>query len=501
MAILSSRHANQQTVQLYDFSGGLNTTSSVDGISANQLSECVNMEIDSATNRLRTVAGTKDVFVPGKSIFAAAHDSINHKILYVDEGKTVYVTDFSSTVSVGKLTGALYPITANWEDGLLVASGGHLQYYNGKELKTIDASPAACTGVYIRAGRVLVTAGNEIRYSAVGDETNWTEDTNDASSSKFIEAGYKDGGKFLAMANLSSDILIFKDNRRAYRLSGEYPDWTVQEVSRNVECRGRRSVAAMAATVFAVGGSEVQALSTTQDYGDVKPQNIGTLVTRELQSLPGDVAIRYVPPLSQMWCLGSAGKVLVYDVNHGAWFLRQFNTEVIDVIPVGEMVYIVEQDRICKLDDNSFYDAGKPLRWRFVAKRLASHNEYLLKRVQVSILPQTSSIYSGQVSVGAIIIGLPVPMIALKVYHNRQLIHKNRTKIRQAGRTRGVYARGEMIFGNPELIYGNKQKIFSARDITKESRNVYRNKYLDVRGSGNMSGFALSGITLDISEV
>ena len=131
MAILSSRHANQQTVQLYDFSGGLNTTSSVDGIAANQLSECVNMEIDSATNRLRTVAGTKDVFVPGKSIFAAAHDSINHKILYVDEGKTVYVTDFSSTVSVGKLTGALYPITANWEDGLLVASGGHLQYYNG----------------------------------------------------------------------------------------------------------------------------------------------------------------------------------------------------------------------------------------------------------------------------------------------------------------------------------------------------------------------------------
>ena len=58
-----------------------------------------------------------------------------------------------------------------------------------------------------------------------------------------------------------------------------------------------------------------------------------------------------------------------------------------------------------------------------------------------------------------------------------------------------------MIFGNPELIYGNKQKIFSARDITKESRNVYRNKYLDVRGSGNMSGFALSGITLDIVEV
>lgn len=501
MAVLSSRHANQQTVQLYDFSGGLNTTSSVDGISANQLSECVNMEIDSATNRLRTVAGTTDVYKPGKRIYAAAHDGINHKMIYIDMDKTVYATDFSSSTSLGKLSGALYPITASWEDGLLIASGGHLQYYDGKELQTIEASPDACTGVYIRAGRVLVTAGNEIRYSAVGDETNWTEDTNDASSSKFIEAGYKDGGQFLSMANLSSDILVFKDNRRAYRLSGEYPNWSVQEISRNVECCGRRSVAAMAATVFAVGSSEVQALTTTQDYGDVKPQNIGTLVTRELQSLPEDVAIRYVPPLSQLWCLGTAGKVLVYDVNHGAWFARQFNAEVIDVLSVGEMVYIIEPDRICKLDDTSFYDAGKPLRWRFVAKRLVSHNEYLLKRVQVSVLPRTSNLYSGQVSVGAIIIGLPVPMIALKVYHNRQLIYRNRTKIRQAGRTQGVYARGEMIFGNSELIYGSKRKIFSARDITKESRNVYRNKSLDIRGSGNMSGFALSSITLDIVEV
>lgn len=501
MAILSSRHANQQTVQLYDFSGGLNTTSSVDGIAANQLSECVNMEIDSATNRLRTVAGTTDVYLPERQVCAAAHDSINHKMLYVDTEKTVYATDFSSSTSLGKLSGALYPITASWEDGLLIASGGHLQYYDGKEMKTIDTSPATCTGVYIRAGRVLVTTGNEIRYSGVGDETNWTEDTNDASSSKFIEAGYKDGGQFLAMANLSSDILIFKNNRRAYRLSGEYPNWSVQEVSRNVECRGRRSVAAMAATVFAVGKSEAQALTTTQDYGDVKPQNIGTLVTRELQSLPEDVAIRYVPPLSQMWCLGSAGKVLVFDVSHGAWFVRQFNAEVIDVISVGDVVYIIEPDRICKLDDKSFYDAGKPLWWRFVAKRLVSHNEYLLKRVQVSVLPQTSNLYSGQVSVGAVIIGLPVPMVALKVYHNRQPIYKNRTKIRQSGRTRGVYARGEMIFGNMELIYGNKRKIFFARDITKESRNVYRNKYLDIRGSGNMSGFTLNGITLDIVEV
>ena len=80
---------------------------------------------------------------------------------------------------------------------------------------------------------------NNVRYSGVGDETNWVEDTNDDSSAKFLEVGYKDGGKLFGMINLSSDVLLVKDNRRLYRLNGEYPNWSLNEVSRNVEVRSR----------------------------------------------------------------------------------------------------------------------------------------------------------------------------------------------------------------------------------------------------------------------
>ena len=215
---LTTKHQNQQTLVRADFSGGLNTSANVDGIAENQLSVAVNVEVDHATGRLKTVAGTTDILFL-ENIFAAMYDEINKTLLLVTADKTVYATDLNTVRTLGRLNGNLYPISASWEDGLLIASGDKLQYFNGESLLTID-SPNA-TSVYIRAGRVLVTDENNVRYSGVGDETNWTEDTNDDSSSKFVEAGYKDGGKLIGMVNLSQDILLIKNNHRLYRLSGE----------------------------------------------------------------------------------------------------------------------------------------------------------------------------------------------------------------------------------------------------------------------------------------
>ena len=206
---LSTKHPTQQTIAVADFSGGLNKAASVASIGDNELADVLNMELDSATNRLKTVSGTVDVLtLTGGTIFAAAWDEINGKALLVDADKAVYASDLVTTERLGTLTGGLYPICASWEDGLLIASGGHLQYYNGKALETLTSSPDTCRGVYIRSGRVVVFTANEVHYSAVGDETNWTEDSNDAASSVWVEAGYKDGGQFIGMASLSADIII-----------------------------------------------------------------------------------------------------------------------------------------------------------------------------------------------------------------------------------------------------------------------------------------------------
>ncbi len=261
---LGTKHGETQTtIVRADFSGGLNTTANIDGIAENQLSLALNVEVDHATGRLKTVAGTTDV-LKFANIFAAVYDEINRVLLLVTQERKVYAVtnDGQISNSLGTLSGSLYPISTSWEDGLLLATGGKLQYFNGTTLETIADSPNA-TGVYVRAGRVLVTDDNNVRYSGVGDETNWTEDTNDDSSSKFVEAGYKDGGRLIGMVNLSTDVLLVKDNRRLYRLSGEFPNWSIVEVSRNVEVSGRLGFCAVTDSVFILGRNAVQNVQTT----------------------------------------------------------------------------------------------------------------------------------------------------------------------------------------------------------------------------------------------
>lgn len=494
---LSNKHLNPSTIIRADFSGGLNLTANVDGILENQLADALNVEVEHNTGRLKTVAGTSDVWQTDKKIFAAMYDEINKKILVVTDDKNVYIAN--SWKRLGSLTGSLYPICTSWEDGLLISSGDKLQYFNGEKLLTLT-SPS-CSSVYIRAGRVLLTDEKNVRYSGVGDETNWMEDTNDDSSSKWIEAGYKDGGKFLGMANLSQDILLIKDNHRVYRLSGEFPNWSIAEVSRNVECSGRLSFCTVADSVFILGKNEVQVIQTTQSYGDVKPENVASLVVSEVQKLPTDALMRYVPPLNQIWCIGRDGKILFYDLSTKSWFRRQFNSKIIDVISVGDEVFVIKPDRISKLDENTFYDSGEPLRWQFKAQRLVSQHEYLLKRTQISIIPFSSLLYSGQINVGGVCVPFPIPMRNIRIYKNFSPVYKNHTKICLTARMTFTYMKGELIYNNLTPIYGNTEKIFSRPTFIKESRNVFRSRFIDVFGRGSCGGFLLNGIILEVAEV
>ena len=498
---LSTKHPDTQTtVVRADFSGGLNTAANTDGIAENQLSLAVNVEVDHATGRLRTVAGTTDV-LKFDNIFAAAYDEINRTLLLVARDRSVYAINDAGDVSraLGVLNGLLYPISASWEDGLLLASGGKLQYFNGTTLETIADSPNA-TSVYIRAGRVLITDDTTVRYSGVGDETNWTENTNDDSTSKFVEAGYKDGGKLIGMVNLSTDVLLVKNNRRLYRLNGESPNWTVVEVSRNIEVSGRLGFCAVSDSVYILGRNAVQNIQTTNAYGDMKPQNVATLITSEVQKLSADAKLRYVPPLNQIWAI-SGRTVLLFDLVTNSWYKREFNSPVVDVISVGDKVFIIKPDRVSRLDGNTFYDAGLPLQWKWQAQRLVSQHAYLLKRTQVSVIPLSTLLYAGQIRVGAVIIGLPLPERNLKIYHNRSRIYKCHVKICLAGRRRFVFSKGEYIFENLEPIYGNPQKIFSRPTIIKESRNVFRSRFIDVGGRGSVGGIIFVAVILDIAEV
>ena len=487
-----------------DFSGGLNLTFNADGIAENQLIVAENVEAERNTGRLKTVAGTIDVLNSNYEIFAAMYDGINKVILIVYTDKIVRVFNpkngtFSNPI--GLLNGDLYPVSTAWEDGLLIASGGKLQYYNGTALITLTDSYDS-TFVYTRASRVFTTSpDNVVRFSADGDETNWMEDTDSDLHSQWTEVSYKDGGQIVGMINLANDVLIIKNNRRVFRLSGEFPEWQLSEVSRNVECSGRLSFCSVADSVFILGKNVFQNLQHEQFYGDVKAENVGRLVIKEIQKLPENAKVRYVPPLNQIWCIGEGGVVMMFDLNFNAWFKRKFNSAIIDVISIGDSVIVVKSDRISILVEGTFSDNDVAMKWKFQGQRLTAHNCFLLKRTQVSIIPFSATLYTGQVNVGMVRVPLPIPERDIKVEGNTSKVFKNYTKISLAARKLGTYVRGVDIRDNISPVFENDEKVFSQPTFIKESRNVYRSRFLDVKGFGEGGGFLLNRITFDVVEV
>lgn len=469
---LGVKHENQFQIVHADFSGGLNTSNSDDSIAENQLSQAVNVEIDHATGKLKTVAGTTDILNFGASsakIVAAMYDAINKKVLLVREiisgdsaVRSVLAVDFvNDTVSstLGNLSGDLYPICASWENGILIATGGKLQYFDGTALNTITNSPnASC--VYVRDGRVLVTDENNLWYSGVGDEEKWEENTNDDSSAKFTEIGYKDGGQLLATAELSNDVLMVKDNRRMYRLNGKYPDWVISEISRNVEVRGRMGICSVADLVFILGSDEVQNIQAEASYGNMKPQDVATLITSEVRSLAEDTILRYLPKLNQVWAI-SGEVVLVYDLITQSWYKRKFNSPIVDVLCVDNEIFVIKKDRVSKLDETTFNDSGASLSWEFKCKTRVSQHDYLLKRTQVLFIPQDDTLTDGKILVGKVNVTLTT--------------------------TTGDSSTRRQSVCNSTIL--------------AQSRNVFRTKCLEISGNGSGGGIIFNSIILDVVEV
>ena len=514
------KHGEQQTViAKSDFTGGLNIASQIEGIAENQLADVLNMEIDVATGKLQTVSGTVDVF-ESENILAAMYDLINKVILLVKNDKQVCFTDFEGNVSqnLGSLTGNLYPKYAQWENGLIIASGGKLQYFDGTKLKTLDSAPfviydgknnqvtmenPVAENVFVRQGRVCFTSGSKIYYSAVGDENFYFDDTNRKDTAKWIEVGYKDGAKIKAVVSLANDVLIIKDNKKIYRLAGENPQWQLAEVASEVNCKGRLSVCKVGDEVFVLSDTEVYLIQNNL-YGTLRPENLALQIKTEIQKLPRNAQVKFIPSLWQVWILGKEGFVLIFDLRLKSWWKRKFNSEILDVFEVGEDIFLVKQNKICKLNNETFHDDDKPLMWKFVAQRLVSHHEFLLKRSRISITPLNHEMYSGNIFVGQVTIPLPIPDKTIRIFENENKIFDNQTKIVKEGRNRGYIlpeSPDGIIFRNVEMIHENKHKIFANDTFESISRNVFRSKYLDVSGRGQGGRFILQSVILDVAEV
>lgn len=503
---LSTKHANQQSVMLQDFTGGLNVSCTENLIADNELVEVVNMEIDSNSKLLRTVQGTDTLYTTTEYTFkSAAFDILNSAlILFTEDNKILATKDFSEVKEVGTLTGTGEVITAMWEDGILIASGGKLQYAKGTEpVETIDTSPEHCNGVYIRSGRVLVFDDtDQVLFSGVGDETNWTQDSNDPSASLFAQIGYKVGGHIMGMVNMSKDILFIKSNGMVFRLENEYPDWRISELGRNIFCKGTASYCNIVNSVLIMSDIALQSIQTTQEYGDMKPTNIGSKVASKIANLPSNTKLRYVPPLNQVWCIGENGYVLVLDCNTSSFFQRQFNDIAVDVISINNDVYVIKENAICKLNADKFYDNDEPLIFKVRMKTRLANYEYLVKRITICVTPMNYEYTSNShFDVGKIYIPLPSFVPSSCIYGNRRDIFDNDEPIGYRNNKNIYVPSTEKIKDGYDSVYDNETEISLMETIRRTTRVVYRAPNIRLSGSGMGESFILNYIYIDFVEV
>lgn len=585
---LSAKH--QQTVITHaDFTGGLNTTTVPEMIAENQMADCVNMEFNKTTGALETCCGTATIFqVPDDiNIGKVFYDEINNEFLFTDKDSGyIYVSKLVDINKkhqydrklVGVLTGKKIPTAVMWDNGLLIASGGRLQYWDGREITIVqtdlgrafgvfgkaskftpntsyatgdccwveynsertyyecisshisgasiadineytnwqvvdlndtedaelndtlweykgkdiitaefprpdktqnykigdiiydsywgyyycikehsslkrdenlssdknnelnkiertywinleivnyefgnkyvknqnavlingvyflcknthiaNTAPNICNGVFIKNGRVYVWHEYTLQCSSVGDVLDWNDSSDIDSSSKSIDIGYKEGEKeqaYIAGAcALSSDIVIIKNDGKVYRLAGNYPDWELKEVARNITCLNPECYVAVQDNVFITGREGIFVLQTTTDYGDVQPTNIANGIVSLLGILSIEKSyMRFIPSLNQIWVAGQDNRFICYDLTFKAFFQRRFNSSVNDVCHYKSYCLLARNHKITELMEGVYHDEmyssdESEMEWYVEGKSHTSLYDFLLKRIRIGYVP------------------------------------------------------------------------------------------------------------------
>lgn len=495
---LSNKHKNVQTISYMDFSGGLNTNDTPENIQQNELSKSVNVEI--YKGQLKTVAGTTNLYYQEDGNFTdLIYDSIGGAFLMVDSERNVYKAGEELT-KVGSLTGQDNVVYASWESGVLIASGGKLQYYHADTLETLDTSPDVCRGVFIKSGRVWVYHGDRLECSGVGDKTQWEHDSSDESKAQWVDIGYKDGGIIMGVTTLSSDTIIFKSNSHAYHLAGDYPNWSINEIGRQIHCKCYNGCIALVNNAITIGRSSVQSIGVTDSYGDMQATNIASKIYGDICALPATIKPRYIPQLNQIWVLQDNKQFLFYDANVGGWYYRKFNSPVMDVVEAEGAVYILKPTGLYVMDPTHMKDDGEPMQWMFHLQNILANNRLLVKRVWVDTTPLHNEYCAAKFRIGGVGIEAAQPDTAYELYENEAYLYDSDLPLWPPGKS-SMYSNSEELYDSPEPLYDSDLPLLAPEMYRAEKRCCDNRKSVQVRGAGEGGMTIINNISFDFVEV
>lgn len=268
-----------QTISLADLTGGMNVATSPEFIRDNECTRLENFEFDIEGNKLRTRRGLGSPLYSFSSPITHVYNDYSMNLFYVFlKDKSVYRYEFGKKpVFVGKLNGDRErPVCCKFGGNLLIASGAKLQKYNFQELTTIEQSPNADI-VFARAGRVVVSKMGQdlLIYSAIGDDEDWHENSNDAAARKDVNVGYKDDGDIIGITPLATDLIVYKSNGYIYNVQNEPDEWNIMQVGDDSDFLSYHACTNINKDSVFLSTQGLRSMTTSQSYANFERKDIG----------------------------------------------------------------------------------------------------------------------------------------------------------------------------------------------------------------------------------
>lgn len=388
-----------------DFSGGMNTAQPPEQIADNEAELIMNYEYD--YNRLRTRGGTSAPLVNvDDSIKSFYYDAATEAYLLFGAGTdkvkgNIYLAYIGEPATfVGQLTGNERPVCCKFDGCIYIASGDKLQYFDYEQLFTVESSKL-CDNVFERLGRLVTThrGDDNLYYSATGDAKSkdaWTDNSNDDSSSKWLEVGYKDDGDIITCKPMANDLLVFKTNGRIYSVSGEYPAWNVSQVGEKSYAEDiQKSIEIVGDSVAFITRNGIRSVDTVQTYGNFTMNEIGYKFNKSLTAnISNPMCWNAVSKRQLIIRPGSSNKKLlfIYQYNMMAGYELEFPFDIDDMAETSNGIIILSGNALYRWSFEYSTDNGQPIKTKLVTRRLTTAVAFYTRKYDIQIEGDVSGV-------------------------------------------------------------------------------------------------------------
>lgn len=381
-----------------DFSGGMNTAQPPEQIADNEAELIMNYEYD--YNRLRTRGGTSAPLVSvDDSIKSFYYDAATEAYLLFGAGTdkvkgNIYLAYIGEPATlVGQLTGNERPVCCKFDGCIYIASGDKLQYYDYEQLFTVESSKL-CDNVFERLGRLVTThrGDDNLYYSATGDAKSkdaWTDVSNNDSSSKWLEVGYKDDGDIITCKPMANDLLVFKTNGRIYSVSGEYPAWNVSQVGEKSYAEDiQKSIEIVGDSVAFITRNGIRSVDTVQTYGNFTMNEIGYKFNKSLTANISNPMCWNVVSKRQLIIRPSSSNkklLFIYQYNMMAGYELEFPFDIEDMAETSNGIIILSGNALYRWSFEYSTDNGQPIKTKLVTRRLTTAVAFYTRKYDIQI--------------------------------------------------------------------------------------------------------------------